>query len=47
MQAPQSRQAVHDRFPGANIRMLSKGGHYPHIPDPEAYDAIITERLSS
>ena len=44
---PQSRQAVRDRYPGANIRTLPKGGHYPHILNPEAYDAIITERLSS
>lgn len=44
---PQSRQAVRDRYPGANIRTLSSGGHYPHILNPSAYDAIITERLSS
>ena len=44
---PQSRQDVRDRYPGAHIRTLPKGGHYPHILNPEAYDAIITERLSS
>ncbi|RKE67394.1 pimeloyl-ACP methyl ester carboxylesterase [Pseudorhodoplanes sinuspersici] len=44
---PQSRQAVRDRYPGAAIRTLSSGGHYPHILNPEAYDTIITERLSS
>jgi len=44
---PRSRQDVRDRYPGAQIRTLSKGGHYPHILNPEAYDAIITERLSS
>ena len=44
---PQSRQAVRDRYPGAHVRTLPKGGHYPHILNPEAYDAIITERLSS
>ena len=44
---PQSRQDVHDRYPGAHIRTLPKGGHYPHILNPDAYDAIITERLTS
>jgi len=44
---PQSRQAVRDRYPGAHIRTLERGGHYPHILNPENYDAIITERLSS
>ena len=44
---PQSRHAVRDRYPGVHVRTLPKGGHYPHILNPEAYDAIITERLSS
>ena len=44
---PQSRQDVRDHYPGAHIRTLPKGGHYPHILNSEAYDAIITERLSS
>lgn len=42
---PASRQAVRDRYRGAAIRTLPRGGHYPHILNPEAYNAVITERL--
>jgi maspardin len=42
---PQSRQAVRDHYAGAHLHTLKSGGHYPHILNPQAYDAVITGRL--
>jgi len=42
---PASRQAVRDRYPGARIHGLSSGGHYPHLLNQSAYDAIISQQL--
>jgi maspardin len=42
---PASRQAVRDRYRGAEINTLPTGGHYPHIINPDAYDAVILRRL--
>lgn len=42
---PVSRQAVRDRYPGADIHTLPTGGHYPHILNQDAYDSIVAGRL--
>jgi maspardin len=42
---PRSRQAVRDRYVGAHLHSLQTGGHYPHILNPHAYNAVITGRL--
>jgi pimeloyl-ACP methyl ester carboxylesterase len=42
---PRSRQAVRDRYAGAHRCTLQTGGHYPHILNPQAYNAVITDRL--
>ena len=42
---PRSRQAVRDHYAGAHLHTLKTGGHYPHILNPQAYDAVITGRL--
>lgn len=42
---PASRQAVRDHYRGAEINTLPTGGHYPHILNPDAYDAVILRRL--
>ncbi|MBX3552025.1 MAG: alpha/beta hydrolase [Pseudolabrys sp.] len=42
---PASRQAVRDRYPQAEVATLPTGGHYPHILNPDAYDAVIARRL--
>jgi maspardin len=42
---PQSRQAVRDHYAGARLHTLQSGGHYPHILNPHAYNAVITDRL--
>lgn len=44
---PTSRQAVRDRNSGAHVHTLTTGGHYPHILNPQAYNAVITGRLFS
>jgi pimeloyl-ACP methyl ester carboxylesterase len=44
---PASRQAVRDRYPQAEVATLPTGGHYPHILNPEAYDAAIVRRLTA
>jgi pimeloyl-ACP methyl ester carboxylesterase len=43
---PKARQAVHDHYPGAGVETLTHGGHYPHILNPQAYDAAILRRLA-
>jgi maspardin len=42
---PRSRQAVRDHYAGARLHTLQSGGHYPHILNPQAYNAVITGRL--
>lgn len=42
-----SRQAVRDRYAGAHLHTLQAGGHYPHILNPQAYNAVIGDRLFS
>ena len=42
---PRSRQAVRDHYADAHLHTLNTGGHYPHILNPQAYDAVITGRL--
>jgi pimeloyl-ACP methyl ester carboxylesterase len=44
---PCSRQAVRDHYAGAHLQTLKTGGHYPHILNPQAYNAVITGRLCS
>jgi maspardin len=44
---PAARQDVHARYAGAEIHTLSRGGHYPHILNPQAYDDIIRRRLNA
>lgn len=44
---PKSRQAVRDHYTGAHMHTLQTGGHYPHILNPQAYNAVITDRLFS
>jgi maspardin len=43
---PRSRQAVRHHYAGAHLQTLKTGGHYPHILNPQAYNAVITNRLS-
>jgi pimeloyl-ACP methyl ester carboxylesterase len=43
---PAARQAVRDHYPGAEVATLTSGGHYPHILNPQAYDAVIARRLA-
>jgi len=42
---PASRQAVREHYAGAGLQTLPTGGHYPHILNPHAYNAVITSRL--
>jgi pimeloyl-ACP methyl ester carboxylesterase len=42
---PASRQAVRDRYAGATQHTLQFGGHYPHILNDGAYNAIIRQHL--
>jgi pimeloyl-ACP methyl ester carboxylesterase len=42
---PASRYAVRDRYPRATHCTLSSGGHYPHILNGEAYNAVIRQHL--
>ncbi|MGV3635752.1 MAG: alpha/beta fold hydrolase [Pseudorhodoplanes sp.] len=42
---PASRQAVRDHYAGAHLHTLKTGGHYPHILNPDAYNAVLTGRL--
>ncbi len=42
---PRSRQAVRNHYAGAHLHTLTTGGHYPHILNPQAYDAVIEARL--
>ena len=42
---PRSRQAVRNHYAGAHLHTLQTGGHYPHILNPRAYNAVITGRL--
>jgi maspardin len=44
---PRSRQAVRDHYAGAHLHTIRTGGHYPHILNPKAYNAVITGRLFS
>ena len=44
---PRSRQAVRDHYAGARLHTLQAGGHYPHILNPQAYNAVIADRLLS
>ncbi len=44
---PRSRQAVRDHYAGAHLHILKTGGHYPHILNPQAYNAVISGRLLS
>jgi pimeloyl-ACP methyl ester carboxylesterase len=42
---PASRQAVREHYAGADLQTLQTGGHYPHILNPNAYNAAIASRL--
>ncbi len=42
---PPAREAVRAAYAGAEINTLPTGGHYPHILNPTAYDAVIRRRL--
>lgn len=42
---PKSRQAVRAHYRGAEVATLTTGGHYPHILNPDEYDAAILRRL--
>jgi pimeloyl-ACP methyl ester carboxylesterase len=42
---PMSRQSVRDHYAGAHLHTLKTGGHYPHILNPDAYNAVLTGRL--
>lgn len=42
---PTSRDDVRHRYPGAQSHTLATGGHYPHILNADAYNAVIAERL--
>jgi len=42
---PSAREDVRAAYGGAEINTLPTGGHYPHILNPQAYDAIIRRRL--
>jgi len=44
---PASREAVCARYPRAKHHSLEFGGHYPHILNPQGYNRIITEHLTS
>jgi maspardin len=44
---PPAREAVRAVYAGAEINTLPTGGHYPHILNPQAYDAIIRRRLGA
>lgn len=34
-------ERVHAAYPGANHVRLKRGGHYPHVNEPEAYNHVI------
>lgn len=42
---PASRAAVRDRYPDAAHHTLTRGGHYPHILNTEAYNAVIAAHV--
>jgi pimeloyl-ACP methyl ester carboxylesterase len=42
---PKSRQAVRDHYAGAHLHTLKAGSHYPHILNPQAYNAVVTSRI--
>ena len=42
---PAAREDVHAHYAGAEINTLPTGGHYPHILNPLAYDAVIRRRF--
>lgn len=44
---PDSRRAMRNRYAAAEHHTLQIGGHYPHILNPDAYNAIILKRLKS
>jgi maspardin len=44
---PAAREDVHAHYAGAEINTLPTGGHYPHILNPLAYDAVIRRRLAT
>lgn len=41
-----SRDAVRSHYPAASSTTLASGGHYPHILNADAYNAVITRHLS-
>lgn len=43
---PASRRAVRDAYPGAAVCTLARGGHYPHILNPDAYEDLLVKRLA-
>lgn len=40
-----SRDAVRSRYPAAESNTLAHGGHYPHILNADAYNAVIARHL--
>ncbi len=42
---PAMKMRIKDRFAGADIRVLESGGHYPNILNPDAYTAVLREKL--
>jgi pimeloyl-ACP methyl ester carboxylesterase len=41
------RRAFRDRYPAATAITLPSGGHYPHILNPEGYDAVLARSILS
>lgn len=39
---PAMREAVQLKYPNATRHSLASGGHYPHILNPEAYNALLS-----
>jgi pimeloyl-ACP methyl ester carboxylesterase len=44
---PAAREAVRAHYTGVEINTLPTGGHYPHILNPQAYDAVIRRRFGA
>jgi pimeloyl-ACP methyl ester carboxylesterase len=39
---PQVRERLRQQYPGARHASLPTGGHYPHVLNPQAYEALLT-----
>ena len=40
---PQVRERLRRQYPGARHVSLPTGGHYPHVLNPQMYEALLTD----